>query len=141
MAWNPENALFTHTPTPIGRLLAPLPGPSQAPGGKSAVIACATGDRCLFLTTHHLCFPAERKLFVGMLSKKCNENDVRTMFQTYGQIEECTVLRDQNGHSKGELCPGIGTGQWTGYSLKKHVVDSGGELGPRGNGGPGRDDC
>ncbi|XP_043246561.1 CUGBP Elav-like family member 1 isoform X2 [Amphibalanus amphitrite] len=43
----------------------------------------------------------ERKLFVGMLSKKCNENDVRTMFQTYGQIEECTVLRDQNGHSKG----------------------------------------
>ncbi|XP_037086373.1 CUGBP Elav-like family member 1 isoform X1 [Pollicipes pollicipes] len=43
----------------------------------------------------------ERKLFVGMLSKKCNENDVRTMFQSYGQIEECTVLRDQNGHSKG----------------------------------------
>jgi len=43
----------------------------------------------------------ERKLFVGMLSKKCNENDVRSMFQTYGQIEECTVLRDQNGQSKG----------------------------------------
>ena len=64
----------------------------------------------MVLTTHHPSSPAERKLFVGMLSKKCNENDVRTMFQTYGQIEECTVLRDQNGHSKGEFCPGRRTG-------------------------------
>ncbi|XP_065341305.1 CUGBP Elav-like family member 1 isoform X15 [Cloeon dipterum] len=43
----------------------------------------------------------ERKLFVGMLSKKCNENDVRGMFGTFGTIEECTVLRDTNGQSKG----------------------------------------
>jgi hypothetical protein len=45
----------------------------------------------------------ERKLFVGMLSKKCNENDVRGMFGQFGTIEECTVLRDTNGQSKGML--------------------------------------
>lgn len=49
----------------------------------------------------YLFFIAERKLFVGMLSKKCNENDVRIMFSAYGGIEECTVLRDSNGQSKG----------------------------------------
>jgi RNA recognition motif-containing protein len=47
-------------------------------------------------------FVSERKLFVGMLSKKCNENDVRGMFGQFGTIEECTVLRDTNGQSKGE---------------------------------------
>ncbi|XP_043470171.1 CUGBP Elav-like family member 2 isoform X3 [Leptopilina heterotoma] len=42
----------------------------------------------------------ERKLFVGMLSKKYTENDVRNMFGVFGTIEECSVLRD-NGQSKG----------------------------------------
>lgn len=44
---------------------------------------------------------AERKLFVGMLNKKYNEQDVRQMFGIHGNIEECTVLRDQSGQSKG----------------------------------------
>ncbi|XP_034254162.1 CUGBP Elav-like family member 1 isoform X9 [Thrips palmi] len=43
----------------------------------------------------------ERKLFVGMLSKKCSENDVRQLFGQFGAIEECTVLRDTNNQSKG----------------------------------------
>ncbi|XP_033214817.1 CUGBP Elav-like family member 2 isoform X3 [Belonocnema kinseyi] len=42
----------------------------------------------------------QRKLFVGMLSKKYTENDVRNMFGVFGTIEECSVLRD-NGQSKG----------------------------------------
>lgn len=36
-----------------------------------------------------------------MLSKKLCENDVRTLFSGYGTIEECTVLRDTAGNSKG----------------------------------------
>lgn len=52
----------------------------------------------LFL--HLFLFP-ERKLFVGMLNKKYNEGDVRQLFSGHGVIEECTVLRDQNGQSKG----------------------------------------
>lgn len=36
-----------------------------------------------------------------MLNKKLNENDVRKLFESFGTIEECTVLRDQNGQSKG----------------------------------------
>jgi len=46
----------------------------------------------------------ERKLFVGMLSKKCSESDVRMMFAPFGTIEECTILREQNGQSRGQDC-------------------------------------
>uniref|UniRef100_A0A8C8JUB4 RRM domain-containing protein n=1 Tax=Oncorhynchus tshawytscha TaxID=74940 RepID=A0A8C8JUB4_ONCTS len=43
----------------------------------------------------------DRKLFIGMISKKCNENDIRLMFSPYGQIEECRILRGPDGLSRG----------------------------------------
>lgn len=51
-----------------------------------------------------LCWTAveDRKLFIGMISKKCNENDIRLMFSPYGQIEECRILRGPDGLSRGE---------------------------------------
>lgn len=44
----------------------------------------------------------DRKLFIGMVSKKCNENDIRVMFSPFGQIEECRILRGPDGLSRGE---------------------------------------
>ncbi|VDD93884.1 unnamed protein product [Enterobius vermicularis] len=43
----------------------------------------------------------ERKLFVGMLNKKLTEDDVRGMFKEFGHIEDCTVLKDAEGKSRG----------------------------------------
>ncbi|RUS87579.1 hypothetical protein EGW08_004685 [Elysia chlorotica] len=64
-------------------------------------------------------YAEERKLFVGMLSKKYNENDVRMMFAPFGTIEECTVLRDHTGtSSKGCAFVTFGTRQCASNAIK-----------------------
>ena len=47
------------------------------------------------------CSEELRKLFVGMLSKTCTEEDIQQMFEPFGPIEGISILRHQDRTSKG----------------------------------------
>ncbi|XP_065194221.1 CUGBP Elav-like family member 6 [Sycon ciliatum] len=44
--------------------------------------------------------PENRKLFIGMLSKSVDENQLRSMLAPYGTVEECNILKDEHGVSR-----------------------------------------
>ncbi|XP_023568259.1 CUGBP Elav-like family member 6 isoform X19 [Octodon degus] len=74
----------------MNRPIQVKPAASEGRGGNSCL-------RSLSLALS----PEDRKLFVGMLGKQQGEEDVRRLFQPFGHIEECTVLRSPDGTSKG----------------------------------------
>lgn len=43
----------------------------------------------------------DHKLFIGMLPKTTTEDDLRPLFERYGNVESLTVLRGANNASKG----------------------------------------
>ena len=47
--------------------------------------------------------PDAIKMFVGQIPRSMDENDLRKMFEVYGQVHQINVLRDKiSGQSKGQ---------------------------------------
>ena len=43
----------------------------------------------------------DRKVFVGMIPKSFTESDVAELFSPFGTVEDCSVLKEGSGQSKG----------------------------------------
>ena len=46
-------------------------------------------------------FEEDRKLFVGMISRAMTEDQLTSMFEPFGAIEDLTILRNHDGTSRG----------------------------------------
>jgi RNA recognition motif-containing protein len=52
--------------------------------------------------------PDAIKMFVGQIPRSMDENDLRKMFEDYGQVHQVNVLRDKiSGQSKGTIAIAI----------------------------------
>jgi CUG-BP- and ETR3-like factor len=69
------------------------------PSGKSSMGRYASA--MTKTNTHYICLPVpENKLFIGMLSRKAGETEVREIFGPYGEIKEIYMIRNADGSSK-----------------------------------------
>jgi RNA recognition motif. (a.k.a. RRM, RBD, or RNP domain) len=67
--------------------------------------------------------PDAIKMFVGQIPRSMDENDLRKMFEDYGQVHQVNVLRDKiSGQSKGDPF------RWFSYL---HFISRVGQLVPR----------
>merc|ERR1711953_381872 len=76
------------------------PGLSQSDNGSEQIGGIKMENQMLKIDSNSN-KEEDRKLFVGMLSKSQSEEDIRRMFEKFGPIEECTILRTPEGSSKG----------------------------------------